>query len=279
MEPVQEAITRDGNAIRALWRKERTFPFMWHCHPEVELTLITKGSGERIVGDHIEPYHAPELVLLGANLPHTWASESKGRQEAVYAQFDGESLGLSAAGEFRTIRTLLGRAQNGLHYGAKVANASREAMEVIEAAKGLDRVIALLELLGRLAKTKGRTLSSGAVQAEFAGDDSARLDELYKWMRANLQESLTLDDAAARMNQSVATFCRFFRRMTGRTFLDMLRELRVGEACRQLVESDDPVTDIAFRSGFGSLSNFNRAFQSLRGRSPRAYRNEFRASS
>ena len=103
MEPVQEAVRRDGRAIRCHARRERHFKFLWHRHPEVELTLITKGSGQRFVGDHIETYRAPDLVLIGADLPHTWASAGRGAQEAVIAQFDAGSLGIPATWELRRL--------------------------------------------------------------------------------------------------------------------------------------------------------------------------------
>ena len=53
------------------------FPFNWHYHPALELTLIVKGRGFRFVGDSVEEFHDGDLCLVGANLPHCWASEPK----------------------------------------------------------------------------------------------------------------------------------------------------------------------------------------------------------
>src|ERR1700748_2221491 len=75
MQPRFEAISAGGNASFVC--KTTTGPgwkFAWHFHPEYELTLITRGSGQRFVGDHIGDFRAGDLVLLGPNLPHTWYS-------------------------------------------------------------------------------------------------------------------------------------------------------------------------------------------------------------
>lgn len=67
-------------SLRAYRRAERSFDWNWHYHPEIELTLITRGAGTRLVGDHSADYQAGDLVLLGSNLPHSW-------QELYYQEY------------------------------------------------------------------------------------------------------------------------------------------------------------------------------------------------
>ncbi|MES2485851.1 MAG: AraC family ligand binding domain-containing protein, partial [Bacteroidota bacterium] len=69
------------------------FEFKWHYHPEYELTLITKGSGKRLVGDSYESFTEGDLVLLGGGLPHTWMSEPEaGNTAAVVIQFSEDFI-------------------------------------------------------------------------------------------------------------------------------------------------------------------------------------------
>jgi AraC-like DNA-binding protein len=91
-------------------------------------------------------------------------------------------------------------------------------------------------------------------------------------------ERITLAEAAAEAHLSIPAFSRFFRRKTGRTLGAYLHELRTGLACRELIETERPVSDIAFDSGFNNLSNFNRRFRSLKGMSPREFRRQFGAA-
>jgi AraC-like DNA-binding protein len=58
--------------------------------------------------------------------------------------------------------------------------------------------------------------------------------------------------------------------------VEYLNELRTGLACRELIETERPILDVAFASGFRNLSNFNRRFRALKGMSPRDYRRAFR---
>ena len=71
------------------------------------------------------------------------------------------------------------------------------------------------------------------------------------------------------------TFSRAFRRATGRTFASYVNGVRVGAACRLLIESELPIAAVAAESGSRSLANFNRRFRELRATTPRAYRGAF----
>src|SRR5690349_3135132 len=51
------------------------FGFGWHQHPELELAIVTKGRGHRYVGDSVEAFSDGDVVLLGADLPHTWHTD------------------------------------------------------------------------------------------------------------------------------------------------------------------------------------------------------------
>src|SRR4051794_34325591 len=101
----------------------KAFPFLWHFHPELELTLICEGSGRRFVGDHIGEFGPGDLVFLGKDLPHTWYSqpaEKSSRQKArsVVIQFNEKFLGerFFETPEMSTVRGLFKRGTRGLQF-------------------------------------------------------------------------------------------------------------------------------------------------------------------
>ena len=76
------------------------------------------------------------------------------------------------------------------------------------------------------------------------------------------------------MSMSPSAFSRYFKRVMGKTFSRFVNELRIGQACRALLETDRPIAEIAYDCGFNNLSNFNRRFRELRGVSPRQFREQ-----
>jgi transcriptional regulator GlxA family with amidase domain len=71
---------------------------------------------------------------------------------------------------------------------------------------------------------------------------------------------------------SAAGFSRFFSRHFGKPFVCYLAEIRIGNACRLLMESNLGIAQIAAEVGFNNLANFNRRFRELKGVTPSEYR-------
>jgi len=264
-------------------RTDPRFGFYWHVHPEIELTLIVRSRGRRFVGDSIEPYEEGDLVLLGPNLPHTWDSDPrrKGPHEAVFCQFSESFLGpeFLRAPEMAAARRLLVRAAQGLRFTGRTQKAVARRMDGMERLQGLARLAALLEVLHTLAGSRDvRPLSSREFAPSPRPADADRIDRVCRFLNERCTGRIRLAEAAAAAHLSVPAFSRFFRRRTGRTLVAYLNELRTGLACRELIETDRSISDIAFDSGFNNLSNFNRKFLELKRMSPREFRRQFQAA-
>lgn len=99
-----------------------------------------------------------------------------------------------------------------------------------------------------------------------------------RWIRRHaLNDSVRLNGAARACGVSPSHLSRLFHRSTGLTFQDYVTRYRLEHACERLRASEQPVTDIAFESGFQSISQFHRAFKAVYGVAPRQYRRQARA--
>jgi len=96
-----------------------------------------------------------------------------------------------------------------------------------------------------------------------------------RYLQQNYPEAVSLKQVAARIGVSEERLSRLFHRSLGVTFSEYLNRLRLDQ-CRKLLEQTDlSITEIAFASGFQSISQFNRRFRSAEGMTPRAYRNSY----
>lgn len=98
-----------------------------------------------------------------------------------------------------------------------------------------------------------------------AVEAALRIDE-------NAQDALDLDDAARAAGLSPFHFLRLFSAVLGVTPHQYLVRARLRRAARWLADEERRISDIAFDSGFGDLSNFARTFRRAAGVTPRAYR-------
>ena len=256
-------------------RRASEFGFGWHYHPEVELTLITRGSGTRIVGDSIENYSAGGLTLIGSELPHTFVSSpDSAEHEAIVIQFRPDFLGSEflARREFAGVARLLAAAARGLCFDASRAVADRLAS--LPAEPPPERTLALVLLLARLADDapQARPLAAVLDRRQVSEPLAHRIDDVCAYLQVEYAGPVRLADVAAVAHMTPPAFSRFFRRALGRTMTDYVTELRVAAACRLLADTDLPITEVATRSGYQNLPNFNRRFRTLRGTSPREYR-------
>lgn len=274
MKPVYEApaFAPDEASLTAFIRRERSFDWNWHYHPEIELTWIRRGRGRRLVGDHTAKYREGDLVLLGANLPHTWISDPRShRNEAVVVQFRALPSGMLEMPEFAIVAGLLNRAGAGL----KFANTApmEAALLRLASLRGLPAWLLLIDILRRLSTgPKPEMLASAGYRHHRSLRLVSRLGQVRDHIEKNFRAELPLAEAARVAGLSSSAFSRLFHRMTNQTYVGYRNAVRVREACRLLIESDLPVTRIAGEAGFENLANFNRRFRERQGMTPREYR-------
>lgn len=280
MKPVLEAPRSNLNAdsLVAFERSESSFAWSWHYHPEIELTWIREGRGTRLVGDHSSAYEPGDLVLLGANLPHTWFSaKASRRNRAIVVQFCPQLFPEAALGlpQFAAIAGLLREARRGIHFPAETAERMSASLRRLLHLRGLPRWLGLARLLHELASGRKREiLASARYQHRRSQKLNSRLEKVTAYLEKRFREEISLAQAARVAGLTPGAFSRFFHKMTHRTFTGYRNACRIREACRLLDETDLSITEIAFACGFGNLSNFNRRFREEKRLAPREYRRQ-----
>ncbi len=280
---IEKLLPPPGSSFIHQTRREPVYGVFWHFHPEYQLTLVLRGRGKRFVGDHIARFQEGDLVLTGPNLPHMWCSSRRripgaGSEETVILQFPESLFGgrFLDLPEMSAVRRLLEGSRRGLSFGASTRLKVSPLMRRLGRQRGVARLIGLLEILRLLSQSSGgRPLASGAFLPRVASADRDRIDRICRHLAEHSARTVRLASTAAFAHMSVPAFTRFFRKCTGKSMVGYLTELRLGAACRLLLESDRTVEQVSRESGFHNLSNFNRRFRRLKGMSPREFRRQF----
>ncbi|MFD3590933.1 AraC family transcriptional regulator [Streptomyces sp. NPDC058683] len=267
----------ENTTFKCFLRREKAFDFGWHYHAEYELVLITEGSGTRYVGTTVEPYRPGDLTLLGPDLPHTFSSVPypTGMAEASVVQFRHDFLGADffALPQFRPVQVLLDRSARGLLFPHAPEPARRLLTGLPRLVDSAAATVALLDVLNQLARdTDSKPLTGPGYAPTPDTEARRRIDDICRHLQQVHTRPVELGEIAAIAHMAPTSFSRFFHRTMGRTLTDYVNQLRVETACRLLTTTDLPVTEVAARSGFQNLSNFNRRFLRLKHMRPRDYR-------
>ena len=97
---------------------------------------------------------------------------------------------------------------------------------------------------------------------------SVLIRKVAEFVAENFKEDISIDDAAEAVGEGRAKLSALLKERAGVSFGDFLNIVRAQKA-RGIVEfTEQPITEIAYYCGFGSVRNFNRVFQSVFGCSP-----------
>jgi len=279
MEPLYQKIEIKENCLFiAKSNVVPNFDGLFHFHPEYELTLIHKGRGHCIIGDQIVDFSEGDLFLLGPNLPHAWTSnfQREGMSHSVVIQLHQERWkGSFLEGqELHSIMQLFELSNRGILF-RNIDNIAvfKKMMELVKRQQSLNGLLKMLRLLDDLANdSQMEFLSSVGYQPAFRGHDFEKINKVYNYVQSEFENEITIETLAALTNMTNSGFCRYFKKITQRTFVSYLNEYRIGVACRLLKQKDLSMTEICFQSGYQSISNFNKQFKINTGLSPRQYK-------
>lgn len=265
-----------------------TVPYInsrWHYHPELELIYFERGHGTQFIGDDIRNFTNGNLVLVGASLPHYWCFDPEyfdGAQnyetDVLVTHFRQDFLGTTFLGlpENKSVRNLLALAKRGIQIGGETRDAVREMLYELMTATGVRRITLLVDILGIIGNSKDLSyISSIGFSPQYQEHENDRINDIYAFALQNFKRKIMLDEIADIAGISRNAFCRYFKSRTGKTFSQFLIELRVGHACKLLIENNLNVKQVYYESGFHNFAGFHKYFKQITGRSPLNYQKEY----
>lgn len=282
MKPSLEAVASSARHSFLVRRfEEKSFRAPYHFHPELELTFILSGSGKRYVGTKMNDFSAGDFVLLGPNLPHCWKTESKkthGKSRSIVVQFQQDFLG---AGFFEKpeagrVRQLLQRSEGGIWFTHDTAAYQTKMRELLEEQNGFKKLMLLLDLLHQLSLSKKyELLEKQKSYTGLSATEQQRLHTVMAYIVEHFKDKVLLTTASSLAHMTPPAFCRYFKRITRKTFIEAVTDYRIDYAAQQLINTSQSVAQVSFDSGFNDLSHFHKTFSTRMHCSPLRYRNAF----
>ncbi|MCP4974697.1 MAG: AraC family transcriptional regulator [Maribacter sp.] len=244
-----------------------------HQHEELQLSLIVKGQGKLIVGDSIHQFTDHDFFVIGSKCPHLFQSEKTNEEVKMISLFfarDSFGTDFFDLADIEEIQSFFEIANDGFRLLSDKRTILESLIEFPELDK-FTRFINLLMLIKKLCKAEREVLTSYVYPKKIGNRDGQRLQVIFDFVIHNFQQEISLESAANLAFMTPNSFCRFFKSRTNKTFFQFLIELRLEHACQLLNNTEFPIAEIAEKSGFNSISNFNRQFKAQKGISPSQY--------
>lgn len=250
----------------------------WHVHPEVELVYVNGGNGKRHIGNQLSYYNGGDLILIGANLPHYgFTDRLTGNKSETIIQMKEDFLGehFFDIPEMNSVKKLFEMAKMGIAFHGKTKRKVGGKIEKLMKYDPYTRLLKLLAIFRDLSESKEYSiLNAQGFAIEIGPQDGDRINKVYHYVRNNFQQPIALEEISDQVSMTVPAFCRYFKKISGKTFTKFVNEYRLVHSIKLLSETPTNITDIAFESGFNNFSHFNKQFKLFTGKSPSKYREE-----
>ncbi|GAA5225277.1 AraC family transcriptional regulator [Membranihabitans marinus] len=283
MKAVELHLPQDHNTSFIVFQETgQYFPVPWHYHPHFEFVLVTQSTGRRMVGDHIGYFEPDDLVFLGSLLPHVWINDEeylKGEAEeeanAIVIHFTSDFLGdeILKIPEMESFNKILQLSERGMVLRGKTKEVANEIIKAMPKMSGLQRISSLFKIFDLLTQQpEYELLASPTFVKNSNHATSDRFKKITGYIMQNFDQPIKLADIAELTNMSVTTFCNYFKTQFRMTFVEYVNSVRIGHACMLMSETDQNISEIAYKCGFNNLANFNRQFKKTKNQSPSQYR-------
>ena len=253
--------------------------FMWHCHPEIEITYVKEGSMHYRINNRSFHLKEGDIIFCNSNALHSGEMENQEDCSYIPITFDPKLI----YGFFQsTICTryvdpvIQNLAVCALHidYSEKWHETFRARMlEVITHDKKKPDFYELdisirMQLLWRLLVEH---LPHQPVSTTSDFTEYERIRRILSYIEQNYMNQITLDDISEHIHLCESECTRLFKRHMNTTLFSFLQEYRI-ERSLEYLNTKESISSIAEKTGFSDSNYYSKVFSKIKGCSPREYR-------
>ena len=254
--------------------------FMWHWHPEIEITYVQKGTMCYKVNHMVYHLKEGDIVFNNSGALHSGTMENQKDCAYIPVTFDS-----------RLIYGFFQSTVNSKYVDPVIQDSMLPAIWIDQSEpwhkpfrEYLLRIIDLdekkpdfyeLDITICLQSMWRLLLEHITYEPQASRENSLEYDRIKKilsYIEENYQNKITLNDIAGHIHLCESECTRLFKRHMNTTLFAFLQEYRI-ERSLEFLQDDQPVSAVADKAGFSDPNYYSKVFAKIKGCSPREYRN------
>ena len=243
-------------------------PFHWHV--EYEMIYVKSGHFNLIVDGRSYTMAKGDCAWIGSGAVHGGIPDDCEYYCLVFdlaSLFKGMTICSDSLAAFLASADLFDGIYDKNSFSSAIIKMIFDKMDIADDGYDLCVIGLLWQLIGLFMNDQRQKRTDGKKTGR-----NHKFKEVFRYIRKNIDQNITLDALADLTDMSPRYFCRAFKKMTGKTPIEYVNYYRIETAGELLLISDASVTDIALNCGFNDMSYFSKTFRRLKGQSPSSYR-------
>lgn len=244
-----------------------------HHRDSWELSYVVRGRGERFIGGVTSNFEEGDLVLVAPNMDHGWffnpsITDEDGNIESITVMWTTELM-IQLSAIFPEWKDVVDRFQRQKQSVLFDEGKNKDIVNALYALAGQNDAVAasrLMELIIKVANSLCNVNEEiGNVRLTQA---ESRLQQINVYTCCNYARQITIDEIAEHVGMNRSAFCTFFRRQTGKTYINFLNEYRLKVAYHLLKNTQSSISAVCWQCGFNDLAYFDKLFKKVFNTSP-----------
>ncbi|WP_312074789.1 AraC family transcriptional regulator [Chryseobacterium sp.] len=247
-----------------------------HQQETWELAYIVTGSGIRIIGDIVENFSEGEVILIPPDVPHCWSfdanvydKEGKIENICIFINPDFFENFKICFPEFGHLISEIQENPHALSFSGETLKNLQDLMKNMKLQNKMERLSSLLLILEKISSSKNLNIVGSRTEER---KNEKKLHEIYMFILNNFHRNIELGEVSEVAGMPKSTFCLFFKKMTGKSFMTYLTNFRIESACQMLLKTKLSISEICVSSGFNDIPYFNRTFKKIKNVTPGEFR-------